>query len=68
MEPARVIAGDAKSTEGKIWQVLIPRKGEGTAISIMDYIVCAIAKSTDEWFFKQFIQQYNKTSESLGLE
>ena len=38
MEPARVIAGDAKSTEGKIWQVLIPRKGEGSAISIMDYI------------------------------
>ena len=38
MEPARVIVGDAKSTEGKIWQVLIPKKGGGTAISIMGYI------------------------------
>ena len=28
MEPTRVIVGDAKSTEGKIWHVLIPRKGE----------------------------------------
>ena len=30
MEPARLIVGDAKSTEGKLWHVLIPRKGGGT--------------------------------------
>jgi len=38
MEPARVIVGDSKSKEGKIWHILIPRKGGATAISIMGYI------------------------------
>ena len=35
-----MIVGDAKSTEGKIWQELIPRKGGGTAVSIIGMCRC----------------------------